>query len=235
MFQLASDLHLDFLADCGAEFVRTFPVCADTLVLAGDVCEGSSIVACLEGFAAKFKDVVFVNGNHSMYGQSRKSWASLVKMFPKNVHYLARRAVKIEEDRFVGSTLWFDPSRVSTESKGLINDFRHIKEFDSWYAREFELDRGFFRQTIQPGDIVVSHHAPTLRQIHPKFFGSPLNVFFASDLDDLILETRPKYWVHGHIHNKLSCNVGETVVVANPLGYITYGEDSGFDDSFVLV
>ena len=42
---------------------------------------------------------------------------------------------------------------------------------------------------------------------------------YASNLDDMILDTQPDYWIHGHTHNPESYQIGVTKVLANPKGY----------------
>ncbi len=55
--------------------------------------------------------------------------------------------------------------------------------------------------------------------IPPKWLGDPLNCAFASDLESLVLKSRARLWVHGHIHSQSNYLIGETRVIANPRGY----------------
>ena len=79
--------------------------------------------------------------------------------------------------------------------------------------------------------IVMTHHAPTFKSIHPKYINDrQLNGAYASDLSDFILD-RPliKYWLHGHIHATNDYMVGDCRVISNPRGYVMeskydYGE-----------
>jgi hypothetical protein len=70
--------------------------------------------------------------------------------------------------------------------------------------------------------IVVSHHCPSKKSIHPKYaHDTIMNAAFASDLDDFIAY-RPqiKLWTHGHTHEPFDYTIGETRVVCNPRGYV---------------
>lgn len=67
--------------------------------------------------------------------------------------------------------------------------------------------------------VVMTHHAPSARSIHPRFFGSPINPGFVSNLDAFIEEHAPVLWVHGHVHSSRDYMIGKTRVVANPRGY----------------
>jgi hypothetical protein len=58
----------------------------------------------------------------------------------------------------------------------------------------------FLRHAIRPGCVVMTHFAPSWRSIPSAFENDPRNGYYASSLEDLIEETRPAVWVHGHIH-----------------------------------
>jgi Icc-related predicted phosphoesterase len=233
MFQFISDLHLDFHKDCGADFIEKFPVLADTLVIAGDISEYNLVADILTSFSTKYKDVVYVPGNHEYYNTNKKGLALELAKVPKNVHTLVRNTITIAGQRFVGSTLWFDPEFVSNDKKSLIADFAYIKDFNLWYADEYWKDVQFFRAAIKPGDVVITHHAPSQKQIAEKYIGSPLNIFFANNLDNLILQTKPKYWLSGHTHQRHSYIIGDTQLEVNPFGYPFEGYND-FDDTLTL-
>ncbi|MFS1428943.1 metallophosphoesterase [Vibrio splendidus] len=43
---------------------------------------------------------------------------------------------------------------------------------------------------------------------------------YVSDLDEKILEHKPDFWVHGHIHDKIHYRIGETDISSDPQGYL---------------
>ena len=82
--------------------------------------------------------------------------------------------------------------------------------------------------------VVVTHHAPSRRSIHPRFAGTLLNVCFASDADHL--GGRPALWIHGHVHDSFDYDLRGTRVVCNPRGYARDGvpENPAFDPDLCI-
>jgi Icc-related predicted phosphoesterase len=91
---------------------------------------------------------------------------------------------------------------------------------EEWLARHTESREFITDELAQPFDgktVVVTHHAPLPRSLHPDFAGDPSNGAFASDLTDLI--RRADVWVHGHVHHGLDYIEHDTRVICNPRGY----------------
>ena len=57
------------------------------------------------------------------------------------------------------------------------------------------------------------------RLIDPSFFPNAKNKFYASNLDDLIEETKSFLWLHGHMHTPYAVKIGDTRIIRNPRGY----------------
>jgi len=117
--------------------------------------------------------------------------------------------------------------------KHALTDFSVIEDFESWVYEENARAVDFLDQQLRPGDIVVTHHLPSQRCVAPRFVGNPLNPFFVCDLTELILERRPRLWLHGHSHASTRIQIGETTVLCNPFGYM--GEEpipSSWTDSW---
>ena len=99
-----------------------------------------------------------------------------------------------------------------------------------------EASRAFLEETLaEPFDgpsVVVTHHAPHPKSINERYALDPLNVAFASDLSEVILEGRPQLWLHGHTHTSSDYRIGATRIVANPHGYGR--ENPAFDPSLVV-
>jgi hypothetical protein len=79
--------------------------------------------------------------------------------------------------------------------------------------------------------VVITHHAPSPRSIHPRFAGSPLNACFVSDAERLLRGRRAALWIHGHTHDSFDYAVNGTRVLCNPRGYAKDGinENALFD------
>jgi hypothetical protein len=99
----------------------------------------------------------------------------------------------------------------------------------AWLAAE--LARPFDGPTV-----VITHHAPSPRSVHPRFAGSPLNAAFVSDLEHLIDPAHVKLWIHGHTHDSFDYTVNGVRVVCNPRGYAKAGvnENRHFDPGLVI-
>jgi len=74
--------------------------------------------------------------------------------------------------------------------------------------------------------IVVTHHAPHRKSVHPKYQADGLTPAFASDLEHLM--GRGRYWIHGHMHNSQRYQVNGTEVILNPRGYPLFS--GGFEN-----
>lgn len=49
--------------------------------------------------------------------------------------------------------------------------------------------------------MVVTHHLPHPRSIHPSFANDPLTPAFCSDLTEMVEGSDAALWVHGHTHS----------------------------------
>jgi hypothetical protein len=79
--------------------------------------------------------------------------------------------------------------------------------------------------------VVITHHAPSPKSIHPRFARSLLSACFVSDAERLLGESRVQLWVHGHTHDTFDYLVKGTRVICNPRGYAKDGvnENPRFD------
>lgn len=234
-FQLASDLHLEFLA-------RTFPGertiapahQADVLVLAGDVGNGAYAVELFRDWPVP---VIYLAGNHEAYG---KFWPDVLEQCAQaaegtSVRFLERGVVDFGGVRILGCTLWtdyrlydtVDQSQLMANAGARLNDHRLIRnrhgspftpadaldeheQAKAWLAAELSAP-------YEGATVVVTHHAPHPKSVHPRYAGDPLNAAFASDLSELMAGVQ--LWLHGHVHDSFDYVVRGCRVVANPRGY----------------
>lgn len=85
--------------------------------------------------------------------------------------------------------------------------------------------------------VVVSHHAPSLRSVAPRFCTDLVSAAFASDLESLIEHYEPALWIHGHTHDSFDYQLGRTRVVCNPRGYVSSRgelENARFDPELII-
>ena len=67
--------------------------------------------------------------------------------------------------------------------------------------------------------VVVTHHAPSSRSVHPRYARDQLTPAFASSLEMMMDGERAALWVHGHMHDSFDYEIYGTRVVCNPRGY----------------
>ncbi len=137
-----------------------------------------------------------------------------------------------------------------SKSKQLMTDFRAILRSD-WFkdgmpglltakeliARHVESRDFIAKELATPFDgktVVLSHHAPLARSLHPAFLGDPTNGAFASDLSGVFQIGKPDYWIHGHVHHFFDYQEGGTRVLCNPRGYRQERGLTGFIPGLVV-
>ena len=196
----------------------------------------------------EFKHVIYVAGNHEFYHGSWNRTLTILKdeceKYP-NIHFLENKTVEIDNVLFVGATLWsdfnkHDPlSMITCSGPTGLNDFQCIRNEQKSY-RKLKPDDVIIRhrQTLEyfetvignaPNDkkvVVVTHHAPSFSSISESFKDDYyINGAYASDLSNFILN-HPNIclWTHGHIHSISDYKIGNTRIVCNPRGYVSYSE-----------
>jgi predicted phosphodiesterase len=224
--QIMSDLHLEMHADDGAGFLAELdPTDVDVLVLAGDIASARDYDALAGTFAPlarKYRHVLYVPGNHEYYktspAEATRNLDRLTQELPSVVVPENRVAV-IEGQRFVAGTMWFRNDPAAAKLRGFLSDFVAIRGFEPWVYDQNAAFERVLEAELAPGDVVLTHHLPAPGSIWPRFVGSPLNAFFLCDMTSHIEARRPKLWIHGHTHTRCDYQLGDTRVVANPLGY----------------
>ena len=217
--QYVSDLHLEFGQN--ATYLETHPIepLGDVLVLAGDVTSLNYYKTrplektLFKTLSRQFAQVYYIPGNHEFYRSldARLLDEPLQEALLPNVFLLNNTTRTYGGVRFVFATLWSQIDQVNEFTfKHNMADFQLITYrgrmlHPSVYSRDLHgparafLQRELSRRVPEP-TIVVTHHMPSLRCVHPRHAGSVLEQGFANDLDDLILATQPAYWLYGHSH-----------------------------------
>lgn len=244
-----SDLHLGV---CEMERPLTD---ADLVILAGDIGPLRQAAA----WALRFeRPVLYVLGNHEFYGGCIEHAAGELEQIcaGTQVHVLDDKQIVIDGVRFLGSTLWTDfmldrddASRQAAldAAQRFMRDFSRIRSADNdalftpaeaaaRFARhaawlEAQLDAPHAGPTV-----VITHHAPSPRSIHPRFAGSSINACFVSDAEHLVEGARAPLWIHGHTHDSFDYRLHRTRVVCNPRGYAKNGvnENPHFDPHLTI-
>lgn len=251
--QAVSDLHLEF-------HYRDIPNAgADVLILAGDIMTAAALAATpqsplyskreeylkfLKDVSSRFAHVVYVMGNHEHYKYLFNDTYNTLKFYlPTNVHLLNNEYIDLDGYRFIGTTLWTDLGNPISEmrAEGCMNDYRIITYHNganyhklraSITTKEHKKAVEFIRKSATDNTIVVTHHGPSYLSISEKYKGDPLNDAYVTDLSELILDTEPLAWFHGHVHCSNDYRIGNTRVITNPGGY--GNENPDFDPKKVF-
>lgn len=247
---ILSDLHLNV-----GPFDRPHAD-ADVVILAGDIARPNDAVAWARGFD---RPVLYVPGNHEFYGGSIDGTLAELRALCEgtNIMLLERDEAVIDGVRFLGTTLWTDfnlqrdgAKRDATMllAQSLLRDFSRIRReadaphpftpadsvalFDAqaaWLADRLVLPHA-------GPTVVITHHAPSARSIHPRFADSPVNPAFVSEADHLFEGERAELWIHGHTHDSFDYVENGTRVLCNPRGYAKNGvnENARFDPGLTV-
>jgi predicted phosphodiesterase len=246
---ILSDLHL------GQGALAAPDTDADVVILAGDIARPAEAVAWATSLR---KPVLYVPGNHEFYGASIDGTLAMLRRLcaGTDVRLLDDDVVELSGVRFVGSTLWTDfmlfgaglRERAMQEGQRFLRDFSRIRSTEDApspftpadSAARFARHSRFLADTLATpfvgNTVVITHHAPSPRSIHPRFRDSLLNACFISKLEHLLDGEHACLWVHGHTHDSFDYTVSGTRVVCNPRGYAKDGtnENARFDPDLVI-
>jgi predicted phosphodiesterase len=228
---------------------------ADMVVLAGDIARPREAIAWA---SALRKPVLYVAGNHEFYGGTIDGTLEALRAFAEGtqVRVLDDEALVVDGVRFLGTTLWTDfalfgeerRAAVMHEATRFMRDFTRIRLRDDSpspftpadAAALFDVHARWLASRLAGAcpapTVVITHHAPSPRSIHPRFAGSPINACFVSNAEHLLDGNRVRLWIHGHTHDSFDYSVNGTRVVCNPRGYAKNGvnENAAFDANFCV-
>ncbi len=228
---IISDLHLDH---AGLKLVAEPGV---RYLFAGDMATVPTQILGSE-FALDFgKNQVacWVKGNHDFYRG----------VFPEpgeNQGYRILGDEPAEGVTVAWATLWTDMTEAQYERwfRGM-TDYYVIKGVTyEKYRACYEADLKFLKESR--ADVIVTHHAPFLGSIHPRYEGDGYNCCFASDLQLEVdkWERTPKLWVHGHVHDSHDYGMTwkdwtHTRVLCHPRGYPREPNFKGYQPKMITI
>ena len=250
--QIFSDLHADVRPTKAIE-VRPD---VDAVVVAGDVCEGAErAFAYLRRIVPMQIPIVMTLGNHEFYGHVWQDELARARAAAPlyGIHLLEDDEVIIGDSvRLIGATLWTDYALFSVPTRPLamrvaatgLTDHRRItaskKPWRRFRPQEALLlhrrSRSFIETALAKPfagpTVVLTHHGPHPRSVHPRFDNDLLSAAFVSDLIAVIEAGQPELWIHGHVHDSFDYRIGNTRVLCNPHGY--GNENPAFDPALIL-
>ena len=230
--RLLSDLHME-----GTNF-KLPPLDTDpetVLILAGDINVGVRALGLLQDVYYRFHHVIYVCGNHEYY---RQNIVNVRDFLRGELEYLEITNVSVFDQpeimdldgvRFACGTLWTDMNKndplTHLAVRDGLYDFQLIRNGDKTFTTQdayaiFQKTVEKFASWVDETTIVVTHHMPSEWCVHPRFKDSyHLNGGFRSDLDAFITRHQPRYWFHGHGHDSVNVQLGNTKIISNPRGY----------------
>lgn len=232
---LASDIHLEM----ANQRSLVLPPDIDVLVLAGDIHKGTQAITWAAQLLRDGLTIIQVAGNHEHWkGEYHRTLDRMREEARKHdgLHFLENNYVDVDGWRFVGATAWTSFTLGGSvflnqqQAQMAMNDYREIKWFTGSTWRKL-LPRDIVPMNSRSRDfifgaiadrqktIVVTHHAPTELSVAAHFRGEALNHCYANEWANDILDRGPRYWLHGHMHDPVDYELGDTRVVANPIGY----------------
>lgn len=177
-----------------------------------------------------------------------------------NIRILSRYIFVFDGITFIGATLWTDFDKQNQEEmeraislkwneekqqeevKGMA-EYKVVGTSDGYlitpqavYQEHCE-DLAFIQKQLENNDpkkcVVITHHSPSNKKFGLQWTKS-IPSAYSSDLDDDILNYQPIAWVHGHIHDSLDYNIGNTRIICNPRGYLTKKINSDFNPNLII-
>jgi len=245
-------MKLHVLSDLHVEFAHLEPPATDcdVVVLAGDIGVG---IGALDWVHDQFTDmpIIYVMGNHEYYGHDFNLKTEFQRRARENIHILDNEFVIINGVRFLGSTLWTDFAlfgegeqffATQFAEQGMA-DFEVIRQGGKRFTPQMSIEahrrsrEWLFEVLAAPFDgatVVVTHHAPSLMSVAPRFKTDQMSPAFASRLEPLIETHKPNLWIHGHTHDAFDYEIYDTRVVCNPRGYPEEAGLFGFNPGLVV-
>ena len=197
--------------------------------------------------------VLFTPGNHeydnhdfdAVHARLRETCAAL------DIQWLERETLVIDGVRLVGTTLWSDFVALIEPRDSVTEQFK--KRGKAMRAANFYLKKAatmrhgelflaeqmrahalvcqdWLRDALStPFDgptVAITHFAPTLASVDPRYGLTPGSAGFCNALDALL--PLADVWLHGHLHCAFDYLKDGCRIVANPLGYFGKGEQERF-------
>lgn len=241
--QVLSDIHINHWDQPYEEFLDSIQTDARLLVLAGDAfdLEPEALKETeerLEVLCRRYKSVVYVPGNHEFYHTTimdglRALMAIEQRLVAKGYDlWVAHPGMTQTYSgiRVIGGTMWQPkPDRRYPP----ITDHFLIGDFSQEAPLQFQTFYDYLKGELREDDVVVTHHTPSYRSCSKKFEGSEINRWFHTpEVEPLILERKPRLFIHGHTHDPFDYQLGDTRVICNPRGYP--GEHVSFNPRLVI-
>jgi len=233
---------LQYVSDIHLEYTRKLPnisVVGNYLALCGDI--GHPFKNNYNDFikyaSERWEKIFLLSGNHCYHNEKNPVIIQnmndidnkIMEITSKydNVHYLQKNHFILDNDYVIlGTTLWskihngqfYNRRGTLIYNNNIPVDYKFInilhKEQKEWILSTCD---NFKDKKV----IVLTHHMPSMKMIHPDFNTTNykyINDWFASDLDYMI-KSPIVYWICGHTHRRMEVSVNNIPCLVNPIGY----------------
>ena len=229
---------------------------ADLLILAGDIVPyvySNWAAEFYETISKDFQQVFSIFGNHEFYrGEINTAFPSYNEKIKDNITQFNNTSILYNNVRFIFSSLWTDiPLNLRSEVQEMLNDYRLIKKrtiFKELVNMQVEDMVNYHQQSLEflqkelelyknEKTVVVTHHVPIYESLPKSFMKPVLKYSYGNNLTDLIIDNpQISFWICGHCHYPDQRNIGETVIIRNPLGYVTKNQQLNFNrENFIEI
>lgn len=218
-FSLISDMHLDF-----PQPKTPYDLLEEHVVVAGDTTNGLEGLKFLQKLKNKGHTVYAVDGNHEHYrnrSQDRTAEQTRQRFIEDHPRYhegdrpvvLANGWYHVGDER-----LWCNYMNDSAQGFLTASHVNRLAYDDAAFIL-YHLSR--WKDRGQRG-VVVTHTAPTVETLNPRYSGHYSNEWYWNPLmEKLLVEFSDQIavWCHGHVHAPADKVVHGVRVVCNPRGY----------------
>lgn len=254
-FLIMSDLHMEFWGTGSKQFPFELPAPDeyDAVILAGDIGTGINGMKVANALFCETleKEVFYVMGNHEFYHRDYDRVIDDANEFVEksNLVFLNNSGVVRGDIAIYGGTMW--TNFISSDGRsqeqnilvaqGMMNDFNIILKDGRLlhplktveFHDKFKDNLSKFAGTYSNKELlVVSHHLPSYKCVHPKWLGDSLNPAFASEVSSY----GAKNWIFGHTHEVVDFLDYEKDCryICNPYGYDGYQVNRSFNPKKIL-
>ena len=213
---LVSDIHAEFYKDGGKSIIDSF-ASADAICVAGDLGTSKTMSNTVDLLCNKYLKVIVVLGNHDFfYSSFEMTMRAMDKLRAKynNLVLLENERVVINDQGFIGATLWYKPNRYRHEW----SDYLYIKGAKV-IPDKHEESKDYLRNNIQEGDIVITHMLPSYKCVAPRYKDDEWNCYFVGECEDIVIDKKPKIWHSGHTHTAYDFTLNASRMICNAVGY----------------
>ena len=230
-----SDIHVDY--DVNAKWISNLSAADyqnDVLILAGDVTDVRRLLGwCLTTLAGRFKQVLFVPGNHDLWVFREEREMNSLQKFEEVCAVVESSGASMQPFRAPGLSIlpllaWYDYSfgQPSEELRSVWMDYRACRWPEGYTDQDVTAHFTSFndRQAALPGDKVItySHFLPRI-DLMPGFIPTESRLLYpilgSTLLERQLRELDSTIHVYGHSHVNRRVTVDGVAYINNAFGY----------------